>query len=409
MTGVDVVVAGAGPAGCASALTLARSGARVVVLDRARFPRDKCCGDGLTAGALRRLEALGLEPGSVPSWTPVSRVSLRSPSGRTVDLRLPEDGQHTAAARRTDLDAALVELARATGGIEVRQEEGLAGLAEEPGGLVVTSTRQSRYRAAYVVAADGAWSPTRRALGTPPTQPVASGYLGEWHAMRQYFAGAGPRAAERLWVWFEPDLLPAYAWSFPVGADRVNFGFGVVRRPGVRAGAMGPLWKALLDRPHIRSVLGADARPEGDLRAWPIPASADLDLLTGAGGRVLFVGDAGRLSDPMTGEGIAQALESGTEAARSLLAAGPDDPDGAGRAYRRTVAGGLRRDNRLAGALARVLAHPLGARASLAATDLGPWTRDHFARWMFESYPRAVLATPRRWRRGVLSPPGSYR
>ncbi|NDA54283.1 MAG: FAD-dependent oxidoreductase, partial [Actinobacteria bacterium] len=74
---VDVLVVGAGPAGIAAAVTAHRAGLRVVVIDKASFPRDKCCGDGLTTGALRLLEQLGLPPASVPSWTPCRDVTLR--------------------------------------------------------------------------------------------------------------------------------------------------------------------------------------------------------------------------------------------------------------------------------------------------------------------------------------------
>ena len=65
---VDVVIVGGGPAGSAAAITLARAGRSVTVIDKASFPRDKCCGDGLTTGALRRLEGLGLSPSAIPSW-----------------------------------------------------------------------------------------------------------------------------------------------------------------------------------------------------------------------------------------------------------------------------------------------------------------------------------------------------
>ncbi|MDA3039543.1 MAG: FAD-dependent oxidoreductase, partial [Actinomycetota bacterium] len=64
----DVVIVGGGPAGAAAAIDGARNGLDVVLLDKARFPRDKCCGDGLTANALRHLDALGVDPVSVPSW-----------------------------------------------------------------------------------------------------------------------------------------------------------------------------------------------------------------------------------------------------------------------------------------------------------------------------------------------------
>ena len=86
----DVVVVGGGPAGAAAAIALVRHGRDVVVVDRATFPRDKICGDGLTAGALRLLEQLGLDPASVPSWTPVDDVVVRSPSGHEVVFPLPQ-------------------------------------------------------------------------------------------------------------------------------------------------------------------------------------------------------------------------------------------------------------------------------------------------------------------------------
>src|ERR1700716_2555782 len=108
MLEADVVVVGGGPAGAAAAITLARAGRDVVVIDRARFPRDKCCGDGLTTGALRELEHLGLRPESGASWQQVDDVWVRSPSGRTVDFPLPRGrGVFGAVTRRVDLDAAL--------------------------------------------------------------------------------------------------------------------------------------------------------------------------------------------------------------------------------------------------------------------------------------------------------------
>lgn len=404
MSEPDVVVVGAGPAGCAAAITLARAGAAVVLVDRARFPRDKCCGDGLTASALHRLEELGLEPEVVPSWTPVRDVALRSPSGRTIELGLPADGLHAAVARRSDLDAALVHRARAAGACVV--EEAPVTAVERTGPGVRVATGGGRiFAPGYAIAADGAWSPTRRLLGmaAPPGR-----YLGDWHALRQYVNGVGGAAARRLWVWFEPDLLPGYAWSFPLGGGRANVGYGVPRRPGVRSGPMGALWDALLARPHIRAVLGAGARPEAPVRAWPIPAAVDRSLLTGMGGRVLFAGDAARTTDPMTGEGIGQALESGIAAARSILVAGPGDPELAAVRYTAELASGLLRDNRLAGLLSRQLGSALGARAAVRAAGLSSWTRANFARWMWEDYPRAVLATPHRWRRGTLHPPGAF-
>ena len=81
------------------------------------------------------------------------------------------------------------------------------------------------------------WSPVRKALGS-----TIEGYRGEWHAFRQYAGNVTGPAAERLIVWFEPDLLPGYAWSFPLPGNRANIGFGVLRDGGRRVQTWRDLW-----------------------------------------------------------------------------------------------------------------------------------------------------------------------
>jgi geranylgeranyl reductase family protein len=403
----DVVVVGGGPAGAAAAIVLARAGREVVVVDKAHFPRDKCCGDGLTTGALRRYEALGLRPESVPSWHVVDDVVVRSPSGRTVRFPLPRGaGTYAAVARRSDLDASFLDVARAAG-VKVHEGHALAAARAGDAGdtIELDVTGLGPVQARYAIGADGMWSPLRKALGASDE----SGYLGEWHAFRQYFTGTGPLTRD-LWVWFEPDLLPGYAWSFPLPGGGANVGFGVARRPNEPTHTMKDLWPELLARPAIADVLGPDATPEGPHKAWPIPARIERTALTAAGGRALFVGDAARAPDPMTGEGIGQALETGVLAAEAVLAAGALQADVAAAGYERAVRRGLALDNRLAAWLStHGLTRGKGARGAVRIAGLTPWTRRNFGRWLFEDYPRALLATPRRWHRGMFTGPGAYR
>jgi geranylgeranyl reductase family protein len=401
----DVVVIGGGPAGSAAATTLSRAGRQVVLVDKATFPRDKCCGDGLTTGALRLLEELGLDPASVASWQTVDDVVVRSPSGREVTFPLPRGhGTFAAVARRTDLDAALVQLARAHG-VDVREGVAVTGVHHDAERVAVELEDGSRVTAPFVVAADGMWSPTRKLLGA-----ATPGYRGEWHAFRQYFTDVGPRAARELFVWFEPDLLPGYAWSFPLPDGRANVGFGIARDGGKveRVQDMGRLWPDLLARPHISDVLGPAARPEAAHRAWPIPARIDAIERTAAGGRVLFAGDAVAATDPLTGEGIGQALLTGVLAAEAMLRAGPGRPDVAADDYERAVDRALVADHRMSILLQRALRHRRGARAALRLAAANEWTRRNFARWLFEDEPRAAAVTPRRWHRRFLRRAGAF-
>jgi geranylgeranyl reductase family protein len=395
---LDVVVVGAGPGGISAAITAAAAGCSVVCLDKAEFPRDKTCGDGLTAGALRRLESLGLARADLEAAgvADVRETVLVSPSGRRVTLPLPADGGlHAAVVARRDLDAALVGLA-ARRSVDVRQQCTAEKVAPHAGEIELLLADGTSLRARHVIAADGHWSAVRRAL-----EPDAPRDLGEWHAVRQYFADVDD---DRMWVLFERDLLPGYAWVFPRPGGGANVGYGVLRADGRTGRDLKALWPELLSRPALREILGGRARATEPVRAWPIPTRYDADRLVN--GRVLFVGDAAGVVDPMTGEGIAQALETGALAAEAI--AGGGDPRAVATQYRRTVSRALGRDLRFASALQAVLRSSLGARAAIAAAGLTPWTRRNFARWMFEDYPRAQILTPDRWHRGALSAPGAY-
>jgi menaquinone-9 beta-reductase len=397
----DVVVVGAGPAGIAAALSLQRCGRSVVVIDKATFPRDKCCGDGLTTLALRELEALGLHPDDVEGWFDVGAAWLRSPSGREVVVPLPEHGRYAAVAPRFDLDRALVDLARRAG-ITVLDGHGFDRLATTNDHVDVTVDGVGVMRCRYVVAADGMWSPVRKALGAG-----VRGYRGEWHAFRQYASNVTGPAADRLIVWFEEDLLPGYAWSFPLPGNRVNIGFGVLRDSDRKVGDMAELWRDLLRRPHVVTALGEGHVLEGRHTAWPIPARVDEISLTS--GRILFVGDAAAATDVMTGEGIGQALLTGRLAAEAIVAGGALRPHTVSSTYEHAVADELFADHRMSKRLGAVLRQPIGARGAIRVVAAsGDWGRRNFARWMFEDEPRAIVTSPRRWHRDFLDRPGAY-
>lgn len=399
MIEVDTAIVGAGPAGAAAAHALAVAGHDVLLIDKATFPRNKFCGDGLTTLCLRQLEEMGFSPSAIPSFTPIDGAVLRAPSGRRHDISLPEGrGLYAAVARRAEFDAALVEFARDAG---ARSRFGSKIVDVQPGAnsIVLTDESGEQISAQQCLAADGMWSPMRKLLGLE-----IEGYRGEWHAFRQYFENVGPAAASEMWVWFEPDVLPGYVWSFPLGDGRANVGFGILRGGDVSTQDMKALWPDLLQRPHIREVLGNDARPESPHRAWPIPARIGQAPLTGA--RTLFVGDAAAACDTLTGEGIGQALLTGREAAAAILAH-PKDFDEAARVYETAVRSHLVADHKMASLLGKILAHPGAAEFALRAVGTNDWTRRNFGRWMFEDYPRAIIATPRRWRRGALSRGGA--
>jgi len=406
MSRSDLLIVGAGPAGAAAALEAASEGLEVTVVDKARFPRDKCCGDGITTAALRQLDELGVDITHLPSHRAIDGFVLTSPKG--VAHHYPLAPNHGAVVRRAELDNALVDAARKAGAV-VHEERPLERI-EIMGERVQVWAGGHEHQAKWLIAADGMWSPTRRLLGaaanpalpsmdsaepnegaaTPPRR-----YLGEWHAFRQYFEQVSPAAQQTLMIWFEPDLLPGYVWSFPEGDGAANVGFGIHRGHHYSTQDMGRLWPELLQRPHIAEFLGADAVPEAPHRAWPIPARLGGLPLSAHGGRVLFAGDAAAATDPLTGEGIGQALETGRMAARAIGNA--SSPSEAARDYARELRLGMQRDHTMANLTSKILASESLTEWGLRLASATNWTTKQFALWLFEAYPRATVFNPRRW------------
>lgn len=416
---VPIVIIGGGPAGAAAAITLARAGQSVMVIDKAIFPRDKCCGDGLTTGCLRRLQALGVRPESIPSWQWVNTVMIGSPRGITRRYPLPTDGQFAAIATRMDLDAAILGVAKSLG-VQVLEGHSLVNahqlsdcvrLTVDPPTDQLSSLDQPdpglpanpptfTIDAQTVIAADGMWSPTRKFLN-----PGNGPYLGEWHAYRQYFGGVHTPESRDLWVWFEPDLVPGYFWCFPLANGQVNVGFGMERSADFKSKTMKKLWADLLERPHIRAVLGPTAKPIDSPKAWPIPANVtQADL---SDGRVLYIGDAARACDVLTGEGIGQALQTGMLAAESILES-LGQPLIAAKTYETRVRKVLGPDHRMSITLTRMMRSKLVCDGAIRITGATNWTRHNFARWLFEDYARGIALTPTKWRWGLMSGPGAF-
>lgn len=406
----DVLIVGAGPAGIAAALTLIASGKDVLIIDKAVFPRDKCCGDGLTTGALRILEMLGFDPKSVTNYRVCDEVSLRSPSGREIQLDLPNNrdhkaGQFAAIAPRIELDNALVQHARASGVRIVENCTFVAVSRQNLQEIVINTDSPSEFKeitAKFLIAADGMWSPVRKSLDAAQTS-----YLGEWHAFRQYVNNVTGPASKRLYVWFEKDLLPGYAWSFPLPNGRANIGFGILRGSKYTVQEMKALWVELLNRPHIADALGQDAVLEGRHTAWPIPARITSAKLFS--GRTLFIGDAVCAADTMTGEGIGQALLTGVLAGEAITSSSKYDQYAICKSYTRKIKREFFADHRMSFALGKVLKNAVLTRGVLRLAGASDWTRRNFVRWMFEDEPRAAALTPRRWHRRFLKREGAFK
>ena len=309
----DVVVVGGGPAGaaCAAAARRARPTARVLVLDRADFPRDKVCGDGIAPEALDVLAGLGVDTAALTEgYAVVPRLRLRSPGGATVERTMRRPAR---VVPRAVLDARLLDAALTTGAEfrrhVVRRVEVRADRVEVDGVLT----------AGVLVGADGAESVVRRALGTAPNRPQQLAI-----AIRGY--APVPEGLEDVQLIATTEQRwPAYAWSFPLGDGRANVGYGELVSGGVnREGLLAGLERLL---PGVGAA---------ELRAHRLPLSTGRPRQPD--GRVLLAGDAASLINPLTGEGIFYAVLSGALAGAAAVRGAQ-----AGAAYRAALRGRLSR------------------------------------------------------------------
>ncbi|GAA4694551.1 geranylgeranyl reductase family protein [Phytohabitans rumicis] len=291
MSVYDVAIVGAGPAGASAALAARRAGASVLLLDRADFPRDKACGDGIAPHALDVLADLGV-PDAAEGFAPVPALRLVGPGGRAVARPLPRPAY---TVPRKVFDARLVSAA-VTAGAELRRH--VVRRLEERDELVVID---DAFAARAVVGADGAGSVVRRGLGFAPNP---DGHLAI--AIRGYAPARAP--VEQL-ILTSAARWPAYAWSFPIGDGSANIGYGEVLRgqPVTRA--------HLLDR--LSALLGVDPLTVGGLRAHHLPLSTRRP--PPGRGRIVLSGDALSLINPFTGEGIFYAVLSGALAGAAAV------------------------------------------------------------------------------------------
>ncbi|PZF86690.1 NAD(P)/FAD-dependent oxidoreductase [Jiangella anatolica] len=337
----DLVVVGAGPAGAAAALgaLTAAPGLRVLLLDRADFPRDKACGDGVAPDVTDVLAALGL-PGLLDDWAPVRRLELTHGDRRVSrPMRRP-----VHVVPRTVLDHRLQAAAVAAGArFERRRVRTVRPL---PGRVVV----DDEVTGLVVVGADGAYSGVRRAAGLPAVRRRAI-------ALRGYVA-TPPRWSGRQVIAFDPARTQAYAWCFDRGDGLANVGYGVF-------GADGLSRSELLRR--LDELLPGAADGD-DWRGHHLPLSSW--RWSQPDGRLLLAGDAAGLVNPMTGEGLHYAVSTGALAGRAAAAAvTAGRPGTAGARHRRAVRAFLGRHLRHTAAAARLSALPAVLTAGIVAAD----------------------------------------
>ncbi len=329
----DVIVVGAGPAGSAAAISLARAGQRILLLDRAEFPRDKPCGDLIGARAMRLARGLGIAEADLAPYPRLDGAFLVADGG-DLDLaprtRLGRTVLAHSDARvipRLVFDAALVRIAEQAGA-EVRRVN-VRGIGPwRDGERTVTgrspgSSEDVTLRAKAVVMSGGYGCRLAPDLLTDSdSAPDAPKGPPRGIAMRGYFTGVTSppgRIAFTLNEW----VLPGYGWVFPLLGGGANVGVGTLTEGGADEHLHALYDRFVSDPASPAAAWLRDAQPEGRPRTWPLDLGPRSRRLIADG--LLVAGEAAALVGPLTGAGIAFALESGSHAGTVLaraLAAG---------------------------------------------------------------------------------------
>lgn len=317
----DAIVVGAGPAGSAAATTLARVGRRVLLLDKASFPRDKPCGDLIGARAMRWARSLGVDEADLAPYDRLRGAIIAGDDGE-LDLTPRTRLGRTLLARtdarvipRTVFDAAMVEAARRAGA-EVRQATVRNVSPWDGSGRLVSGKGPDgdvALRARAVVIAGGYGC--RVAPDLAVERPVHPGPP-RGIAMRGYFEGvASPtgRIAFCLSQW----VLPGYGWVFPLPNGGANVGVGTLTDGAFSGEHLHALYERFVSDPDSPAADWLrNARPIGRPRSWPLDLGPRPRRVVADG--LLVAGESASLVGPLTGAGIAFALESGIRAGRLL-------------------------------------------------------------------------------------------
>jgi geranylgeranyl reductase family protein len=313
----DLIIVGAGPAGSTTALSLAKAGLRIALVDKAVLPAEKICGDALSGTVLKVLkrlpdcfeEFLKLEP-KMPSWG----IRFAAPNGGLLDVpfvleKTPETPPPGYICKRKIFDGFLQQKVRELTPFSVISNFQVKQIFRENEFFIIKGENEE-LRCRMIVGADGTHSTVGRILGGHSLNHKQY-CLG----VRAYYSGVRDLHPQQfIELHFLEDLIPGYLWIFPMADGLANVGLGILYEKMKAATEPLSVMLQQIIRSHpTLSPRFKEAQMKGKIEAYGLPLGPDPKALSGNG--FLLAGDAASLVDPFSGEGIGNAMVSGEIAA----------------------------------------------------------------------------------------------
>ncbi len=316
----DVAIIGAGPGGSTAAIKLAEGGKRVALIDKASFPRDKVCGDGLTPDVANQLMKFFPEvyedfKAKVKFNSKASSIYLSGIEELSFNLS-PESESKVNAMARYEFDDILFKHAISKNEVEAFENSPLKSITGSAENWVVEAGDETLY-AKYIIGADGANGKTARIL-TGEGKDMKNYAV----AVRCYFEGIEGVSEEKGLEFFMPDYMDSgYFWIFPLGNGKANVGWGLRAELAQKqkVNLRDSLFEIIEKTPEIKARF-KEAKALEDPIGFGLPLGGK-NLRKIAGPGFLLIGDAAYLIDPVSGEGIGNAIRSARFAAEAILEA----------------------------------------------------------------------------------------
>ncbi|HIH20013.1 TPA: geranylgeranyl reductase family protein [Candidatus Micrarchaeota archaeon] len=312
----DVIIVGGGPGGSTCATFLGQMGHKVLLLDKAKFPRDKTCGDAISGKSMGVLREMGLLQGVEGIETEkIYGVTFSSPEGYVVEIPFRTDENVGYCARRLVYDNFLFQ--RSKQFATVMEEFMVTDLIKECDYVVgikgksLKENTELEFRAKVVVGADGATSVVANKLGMDK--------IDENHhcvAVRAYYKGV-TGMNRNIELHFVDSIIPGYFWIFPLDNGLANVGVGLLTKDFKKKKINLKEW--MLNEIKVNPLFKdrfANAEQVSEVKAWNLPFGSKRRKNHGNG--FVLIGDAASLIDPFTGEGIGNAMLSGKLAANAI-------------------------------------------------------------------------------------------